>query len=65
MTQPPPTEQQTLSMVIVGLTACMSMRAMEMLNWDQSGKDEADVEVTLLREKILCLTRALAIILEE
>lgn len=45
----------------------MSMRAMDMLKWDQGEKDGADtdVEVTLLREKILCLARALVIILEE
>jgi len=65
MVQPVPTERQTISMVIVGLTACMSMRAMKMLDWDQGGKDEADVEVALLRAKILCLAQALVIILEE
>ena len=65
MTQPIPTERQTINMVIMGLTVCMSGRALKMQEWDQSGKDEADVEVALLREKILCLARALVIILEE
>ena len=65
MTQPAPTEQETISMVLMGLTACMSIRAMKILVWNQSGKDEANIEVTLLREKILCLAQALVIILEE
>lgn len=65
MTQPPLTERQTIIMVIMGLTATMSGRALKMLEWDQSGKDEAIVEVALLREKILCLAKALVIILEE
>ena len=65
MTQPGPTDRQIINMVIQGLTACMSGRAMKMQEWDQGGKDGADVEVALLREKILCLARALVIILEE
>jgi len=65
MTQPIPTERQIINMVIQGLTTCMAGRAMEMQKLDQDGKDGVDVEVTLLREKILCLTRALVIILEE
>ena len=65
MTQGVMSEQQFLGGVIMGLTACMSLRAMDLQKQSQEEQEGAQVERAILREKILCLAKALVIILEE